>query len=89
MKKKYEVVEFFVYVVYLNYSRLLSLCTSTCVIINVVFLCLSIMIKKKTLYLVPPSSLTPHWALAVDSVGRWTQSNANNFLINFLFLCVS
>lgn len=47
MKKKYEVVEFFVYVVYLNYSRLLSPCTSTCVIINVVFLCLSIMIKKK------------------------------------------
>lgn len=83
-----EVVDFFVYVLYLNYSRLLSLCTSTCVRINVVFLCFKYFDQKLS-YLVPPSSPTPHWALAVDSVGYWTQSNANNFLINFLFLCVS
>lgn len=41
---------------------------------------------KNLSYLVPPSSLTPHWALGQDSVGRWTQSNANNFLINFFIL---
>lgn len=38
------------YVVYLNYSRLLSLRTSTCVMINVVFLCFNSYDQKHVLF---------------------------------------
>lgn len=94
-EEKWEALEFFyfvcVYVLHQDYSRLLSLCTSTCVIINVVFLWFKYYdqnYEKNLSYLVPPSSLTPPRVPAVDSAGSWTQSDANNFLINFFIsLC--
>lgn len=33
-----------------------------------------------------PVRRRPLWALAVDSAGRWTQSNANTFFNFFFFL---
>lgn len=54
---------------------------------NVVFLCFKYYDQKLS-YLVPPSSPTPRWVDSESSGGRWTQSSTNNFLINFLFLCV-
>lgn len=50
LKKKRKELFLCVFVVYLNYSRLLSLRTSTCVMINVVFLCFNSYDQKPVLF---------------------------------------